>query len=267
MKVPNAPPVKTQVFIIAFPDQALRDTIRQRLNPAGIFPRFIDAIRGSTVPESERLPFLESGREYWFDGPMREGAMGCSLSHFRAWQTMLDENLDAAVVLEDDAAVIPSSQDIIVERLNALHDRCEDLDLVFLHRRYDRKDVRIDGSLENEPGLSLTRYKDMGAESYFISASCARYLLSRPERYLFEVDLFLQHWWRHYPNIHVLHHSPPLFREVGRPSQINHEPQPRYSSSTLLQQFSRRRNRVLESFQKRWHFGAYSSAVRKRFIE
>ena len=262
---PGSPKVVFPVFVITYPVARQREAIRQRLAPLGVAPRFFDAIRGSTLPESERQPFSDSGREYWFDGPMREGAMGCCLSHFGVWQQILDEGIEAAVVLEGDADAIDPGRSDVGAMLNALYGRRGQLDLVFLNQRFNRQIVRVDGSSEGEAGLTLHRYSDIGADSYFITNRCARYLLTRPERYRFEVDCFLQHWWRHDPDIHILHHHPPLFKEMGRPSEIDYATTPRYPSNPLHHLMMRRVHRIGDSMKKRWLFMRYASCIRERF--
>ena len=256
--------VAVPVFVIAFPEPERRRVIRRRLGDFGIKPRFIDAVRGTGLPESQRQPFTASGREDWFDGPMRDGAMGCSLSHFGVWKTILDEKIEAAVVLEDDAVPTRSGRNLLGERLKALYGQRERLDLVFLHQRRKQQTVRMDGSREGEPGLALKRYSDIGAESYFITSNCASYLLGRPERFLFELDLFLQHWWRHDPAIKILHHSPPLFKEEGRPSHMDYEANPLYETNTVLHRLTRRFHRVADSVQKRMRFGAYATRIQQQ---
>ena len=233
-------------------------------SPTRIAPRFFDAVRGSALSADERQPFLASGREYWYSGPMRDGAMGCSLSHFGVWQTMIDEGIEAAVVLEDDAVPTSDGHGILADSLNALHGRRDRLDLVLLHKRSIRPLVRITGGNDGEPGLAILRYNDFGAESYFITARCAEYLLSKPERYLFEVDLFLQHWWRHDPHIDILHLEPALFQEEGRPSLIGYEDSPRYESSNLRHRIARQMNRWTDSLEKRIRFRGYASRARRR---
>lgn len=258
------PSVKVPVFVIAFPDMIRRQAICERLAPLGIKPRFHEAVSGKDLSESERAPFKGSGRERWREGPMRDGAMGASLSHFGVWQTMLDENLDAAVILEDDAIATSAGKSILNDRIDWLYGHRDRIDLVMLHQRNTRPFLRVDGKDGRDPGLGLCRYNDIGAESYFITSRCAQSLLTRQERYVFEVDAFLQHWWRHDPKIHVLHHRPPLFMEEGRPSQIGYEDTPVYRPNWVHHRIMRKCNRIRDSLFKRLRFGTYYNRARGR---
>ena len=252
------------MFVIAFPDPAVRQSILQRLTPLGIRPRFFDAVIGSKLSGEQRQPFKSSGRELQFKGPLVDGAMGCSLSHFGIWQTMIDEGIEAALVLEDDAIAALPQPSGIAERLNTLYLLRGSLDLVFLHRRWDRSFVRVDGSHENQPGLTMPRYSDLGTESYFITNRCAKYFLSQPERYRLEVDKFMHHWWNHDPDIHVLINWPALFREEGRSSQIGREGGPVYKRNPLHHILMRRFHRVRGSLLKRLFFKSRVARVRER---
>lgn len=257
--------VKAPVFVIAFPDRERRKVIRHRLTTLGVKPRFFDAISGNSLTETQRSLFSGSGREKWRDGPMRDGAMGASLSHFCVWQVILDEGLEAAVILEDDAVATAEGRNIVIERINWCYGHRDRLDLVMLHQRYPRPFLSIDGSDGLGPCVGLCRYSDIGAESYFITAECAGYLLARRDRYIFEVDAFLQHWWRHDKDVHILHHRPPLFEEEGRPSQIGYDTKPQYRPDRWMHRVTRVSNRIRDSFAKRIRFRTHAERVRTRF--
>lgn len=252
------------VFVIAFPDADKRRAIRQRLASAGIEPRFFDAVAGATLPEAALRPFLESGREYWFDGPMRAGAIGCALSHIGIWQTMVEEGIDSAVILEDDATPMAGVAELIPDRLRQLARQADQMDLVFLSARFNKRQIRVDGGTGAAPGLTLPRYSDIGTESYFITRRAAAYFLTKPGRFRFEVDLFLHHWWRHRQDIQILHHTPPLFEEDASPTRINYSEIPRYASTGLHHRVARRFNRARDSLLKRWRFAGYVDAARRR---
>ena len=258
-------PSSVPVFVISFPEKAVRDDIRKRLAGLGVRPRFFDAVRGATMSKEQKRPFLAAGREYWFKGPLRDGAMGCSLAHFGVWQTILDEGLEAAVVLEDDAVATPAGRRDLAARLNSLFQQRNRAGLVFLHQRWNRPIVRVDGSRGGEAGLGVTRYSDLDALSYFITASCARYLLSRPERFRSEVDKYMHHWWRHASGFHGLIHWPPLFEAGGRPSQIGYDDEPRYSSNPVHHRLMRRVHRMVDSMMKKVLFRGRVARLKRRF--
>ena len=253
------------VFVISFPEKAVRDEIRKRLAEIGVKPRFFDAVRGSTMSIEQRRPFLAAGREYWFKGPLRDGAMGCSMAHFGVWQTILDEGLEAAVVLEDDAVATPEGRRDLVARLDTLYQQRKHAALVFLHQRWNRPLVRVDGSRKGEAGLGVTRYSDLDALSYFITAPCVRYLLSRPERFRSEVDKYMHHWWRHASSFHGLVHCPPLFEVGGRPSQIGYDDEPRYVSNPMHHILMRRVHRIMDSVMKKVLFRGKVTRLKRLF--
>lgn len=76
--------------------------------------RFIDAVYGKNLPVEDiervynkQLAIKECGRELTF------GEIGCTLSHLKIYQTMLDENIEQAVVLEDDVLLSPTFLNVI----------------------------------------------------------------------------------------------------------------------------------------------------------
>lgn len=253
------------VFVISFPEKAVREGIAKRLAKLGIKPRFFDAVCGATLAKEQRQPFIDSGREFWFKGPLRDGAMGCSLAHFGVWQTILGEGLDAAVVLEDDAVATRDGRRDLTGRINALYQERDKVDLVFLHQRWNRPIIRVDGSREGDTGLGVTRYSDLDALSYFMTASCARYLLSRPERFRSEVDKFMHHWWRHDSSFHALIHWPPLFEVGGRPSQIGYDDEQRYTSNPVHHIVMRRIHRLMDSALKKVRFMGQVLRLKRKF--
>jgi len=272
---PDQPGLSIPVYVICFPDPDQREAITERYAAFGITPLCMDAVSGAAMSDQERQAFTRSGREYRYDGPIRDGAMGCSLSHQAIWREMLDDDIPAAVVLEDDARPISGTDPSpatglhrgLIPRLNDLAAMAGKLDVVFLSERFNRPMVRVDGTTPPAPGLAQPRFSDMGAESYFITQKAAAYLLSRPDRFGVEIDLYLHHWWRHDRHYHPLHHTPPLFEEDGRPTQIGYDDTPRYAGSGLHHRAARRFHRIRDSLMKRVMFNGYIRRAKQRLQE
>ncbi len=43
----------------------------------------------------------------WYFGQLTPGAVGCYLSHYGIWKKMLDEEIEVALILEDDIVLLP----------------------------------------------------------------------------------------------------------------------------------------------------------------
>ena len=53
---------------------------------------------------------------HWWNRPVTDGEVGCSLAHTKAWQKIIDDKVSAALILEEDFEVLsPLDQDIIRE--------------------------------------------------------------------------------------------------------------------------------------------------------
>lgn len=93
---------KIPVFIISLARAAdRREKISRHLQGLGIQFRIIDGVDGRALPAQRQRELLAPGQDY------HAGVIGCYLSHLAAYQAIVDENIDAALVLEDDARLHP----------------------------------------------------------------------------------------------------------------------------------------------------------------
>ena len=250
------------VYVLAFKQDKRRDLIRQRLAEHGLDVSFIDAVRGATLSEGEKSIFSTSGRQYWTDHILQDGAIGCSLSHFKAWQALLDSEQDCALVLEDDAVPVSDAITSCIEALVAMADR---LDVVFLANRHRNRELIKGADMTQGYALSVLRYNSIGTESYFITRAGAQHLLNHPKRYVFEIDRLMHHWWHH--DCQVLHLSPWLFEEDGRNSSIGYENVRTWQDDNLSHKIIRRFNRLWDSFVKRLYFRHYINNIKRRLAD
>ena len=101
-----------QIFVISLaraPDR--RDSISNHLRELGLEYEIIEAVDGAQLSESECLNFLANGVTYI------HGVIGCYLSHIRIYERIIRENIDIALILEDDARLNP---DIVPSILNGI---------------------------------------------------------------------------------------------------------------------------------------------------
>ncbi len=88
---------KIPVFVISLaraPER--RESISQHLTDLGIEYRIIDAVDGKTLTTSQIAEKTAPGKH------MHPGAVGCYLSHINVYEIIRDENIEVALVLEDD---------------------------------------------------------------------------------------------------------------------------------------------------------------------
>ena len=82
------------------------DSLKARLIEFDIPFERVDAIDGFRIDEKELSTFYDQGRALRKIGrPMSRGEIGNVLSHRKVWRTIIERNLSAALVLEDDAII------------------------------------------------------------------------------------------------------------------------------------------------------------------
>lgn len=99
-------PVK--VFVISLERAESRRAHMTRLfRRLGIEAEFFPAVDGERLTDEDRAHYdsTESRRNYRAD--MTDAEIGCYLSHYRIYERICRDNLDIALILEDDVAVSP----------------------------------------------------------------------------------------------------------------------------------------------------------------
>jgi len=107
---------KIPVFVISLaraPDR--RATISQHLTNLGIEYRLIDAVDGKAMTASQIAEIVAPGKE------MHPGAVGCYLSHINVYEIIRDENIEVALVLEDDTHLDPRVRSLLLNGCDHLN--------------------------------------------------------------------------------------------------------------------------------------------------
>lgn len=189
-----------QIFCISLarrPDRWNR--IRQEAQKAGIEMTRIDAVDASTfvahqhpaitLGTAHNIYYKTRRSNYEIDAA---GAIGCSLSHFKVWETLLASDAPAAIVFEDDSAV-PIG---LKERLNkVLSILPPDWDIVNLHR------TKFGGGVSgckplagDEPWQLCTSL--IGTHAYIVSRKGAKALLDKAYPIELHVDAYMAYMSR-----------------------------------------------------------------------
>lgn len=156
-----------------------------QMKKLGLTYERIKAVDGCDISDEEVHRLLQNQSQalaVW-----ERGAMGCFLSHRKAWHTIVERELDWAFIAEDDVHIakahpffsdkswIPSDADIVKAETHRQR--------VIMSQRLSQK---IDGH-------SLRKLKSchLGTGGYFLNASAARFLLSTTESACDPVDHML----------------------------------------------------------------------------
>ncbi|MFT6086214.1 MAG: glycosyl transferase family 25 [Glaciecola sp.] len=152
------------------------------------FDRIV-AVNGDTLDVSTIIGLYNFG-DSSYHKHMTRGELGCYLSHARAWQAIVDEQLDYAVILEDDILL----QDDIQQGLEAITYIKQPWDVIKLAEApVKRKAVHQIPAGD----FSLITYNKVPSRTcaQVVSLSGARKLLATSININRPIDIELQYWW------------------------------------------------------------------------
>lgn len=141
---------KIPVFVISLaraPER--RATISQHLKNLGIEFRLIDAVDGKAMSPSQITEIVAPGKK------MHPGVIGCYLSHINAYKIIRDENIEVALILEDDTRLDPRIRNLLLTGCDS-----QDWDYCFLDcdDHNDQGPVFYDADSGKALGAGFTAY-------------------------------------------------------------------------------------------------------------
>lgn len=161
-----------------------REILSQFENRPGFSPLLVTAVAGNTLPDQVVLALTES--PIWVK---QKGAVGCTLSHVRAWEQIARLEVPFAVVVEDDAET---------SRLEALHRLTfpADMAFVFINDRmsaqWEETELRVTGIVESLLRKDIDRVRvghvdrdGFGTDGYILTPAGAAKLLVAYQRDLY----------------------------------------------------------------------------------
>lgn len=160
-----------------------------------ITPSIIDAIDGSGMTRNEEKHYKRhlsrSGPSYPFT--LLPTEVATFLSHRKCWQAILDADMDAALILEDDIALEPL---VFAQAYEMALSCLAPGDLIRFPIKLREKPAEI--ILEAE-GVSIIKPKKIGLGmcAQLVTRDAARKLLERTESFDRPVDTYLQMSWDH----------------------------------------------------------------------
>lgn len=175
------------VFVINLDCSADRlESAQKQLSSCGITMERFPAIYGKSLTLQQVEECYDPALNYAkFRRPLSPGEIGCYLSHRAVWRKMVEHNISAAVVLEDDIQVETGFPDVLqqVRRLKGW-------DMIKLS---DNRNGQGEHALPLDDTYRLVNFHKVPncTTGYAISLSGARKLLSR-ERFYRPVDVDLQ---------------------------------------------------------------------------
>lgn len=183
-----------KAFVISLPEAKERKAhITKMMEERGLDFEFFEAVDGRAFDVPNHPAHNTLKRRLYFGRDLKGGEMGVLLSHRGLYQKMLDEQIDIALILEDDVELYEEAPKVI----DALENGPRDFELVrFLGsakvaklQQYTKRNV-IEGYNLNRlcttPG---------GAHAYIITRAGAHKLLTKLQHNFLPIDTMMGHCW------------------------------------------------------------------------
>ena len=185
--------LKFKILIINLDSSFKRLTsIKNQCEQLGIGFERVRAVQGNKIPpeEKSRIYNVETNKQKYYK-LLTDGEIGCYFSHTLCWQKILDDDLDFALVLEDDAILHSTLPKYISEiaKLNTNWD--------YIKLSHGRKKKHIEKTIALTGDLLLGTCAKLPStcSGQFISKSGAKKLLSTAFPISRPVDSDIQYWF------------------------------------------------------------------------
>lgn len=203
----------------------------------------ISAVYGADLSQQQ----LAQAYSYQLPGAyhkaLNPGEVGCYLSHRKAWQRIIDQQLDFAIILEDDF-IINGDLPGAIEQISKLTTPWDYIKLAEHQRKRS--------AIASQPlgDFTLVNYRKVPARTcaQAVSLSGAKKLLAHSQPFKRPVDIDLQHWWE--KSLHLYGLTPcPIEPKKNTASEIDKLAKRNKAKSSLRKKF---RNAVSFTWRN-WH--------------
>ncbi|MEG4644940.1 glycosyltransferase family 25 protein [Paracoccus sp. APAP_BH8] len=194
------------IFILTLEgDEARRQPLLDQLAGMGLQWRLIYGVDGRRGLPAEYLSMIDRDAAHdRLKRPMTDSEFACALSHRQIYETIMDEGLDGALVLEDDAILTPDFPDFI----RAGHHLTDTLALLY---HYSGRALPWQRKKAGRWLMYRPTRRASGCTGYTLSRNTAHELLqaTTPVSFVSDwpVDLYHSRAWLVSPR--VVHHAPP----------------------------------------------------------
>ncbi|MDG6473623.1 LPS biosynthesis glycosyltransferase [Glaesserella parasuis] len=116
-----------KIFIISLKNSPRREFISKRLSDLKLNFEFFDAVYGKDLSEEKlkEIDFEFYPKHFSARKQMTLGEVGCAMSHIKLYEYIVENNIDNAIILEDDAIVSLYFKEIISDALNKISPKYE----------------------------------------------------------------------------------------------------------------------------------------------
>jgi len=183
-----------EIFVISLEGAVeRRRLITEQLSRLGMDFRFFDAVNGRQLTPEQQNAYAGRRRRLLFGRDLTPGEIGCLLSHRGVYLRIAEENIPAALVLEDDAVLSGDLPGV----LRALMQRPVEWDVIrFLSFGKTLGQSRVIGPLWGKYSLGRPRGMPGGAYGYLLSLRAAKALARNMRKNWVPADTLQGEIWR-----------------------------------------------------------------------
>jgi glycosyl transferase family 25 len=198
-----------QIYVISVNDaHQRRENVRAQLSGASVRWEIIDAVRSDSTAVTDLLERYRNSKKW--HKPLQAGEIACYLSHRKVWQKMLDDQVERALILEDDFQLKMPIDEIVM----LLHEFRSDYDMVKLHGK-PKHSRSIEECLHGRELYGLHQaFSVTGITvAQWVCAKAIPRLMVKAEQIERPIDMDIKHFWE-YP-LTVYHLIPEVVEEVS----------------------------------------------------
>ncbi len=167
-------------FIVNLKDNVdRRNAIKNQLDKSNFNYQFIEAVKGTDLTDEQ----IKSKVQDYPNCLLTKGEIGCAISHINIYKKMIDEGIEYALVLEDDAVVPKNLEKTINEIIHKDIKKNRNVYLLSEVISYI-KNRKLHTNI-------YSAYDACGAHGYLINLKAAKKLLSVLTPIRYEADM----WW------------------------------------------------------------------------
>ncbi len=217
---------------------ARRKQVDRIVGACSVPAEIVHAVDGRTLSSEEvGRSYVKDKQEPTYPFELQPGEIGCFLSHRKCWRRLVDENLDAALILEDDIEFDPP---VFERALSIARRHINELGYIQFQVRPVPTNATV---IAADAQVELVRSKpiQLRTSAQLVSQSAARRLLELTEVFDRPVDTYLQMHWL--TGIHLA---------CAAPSGVSDRTAQSGGSTISSKKSSFLRNVVRE--WKRWHY-------------
>jgi GR25 family glycosyltransferase involved in LPS biosynthesis len=158
-----------------------------------IKPSIIKAVDGASMEGTQKAHYKTYLLRPSYPFALRAAEIATFLSHRESWQAIIDQDLDAALIIEDDVAL---EESVFLHALNAAQTHLSQGDIVRFPIKNREKPGKV---LLSEGGCLVFAPKSIGLGMVvqLVTRDAARVLLEKTRRFDRPVDTYLQMRWDH----------------------------------------------------------------------